>query len=116
MEIIRSFCRWVVAEGGAGWIVAVWFVVMAGQIAALRLHEKGRIADLTLGRILLAVRCLAASVFSVGAATLFLYGYLFDRQPYFIGAGVVGILSVLLWYSALRLGVAVPGKGCGPGG
>jgi hypothetical protein len=89
---------------------------MAGQIVALRLHEKDRITDLTLGRVLLAIRCFAASVFSFGAVILAAYAHLFGQQPYLIGAGIVGILSVLLWYSALSLGTAIPNKDCGPGG
>ena len=116
METIRSFCHYVVAGGGAYWIVGVWFLVMAAQILALRLHEKQRIADKTLGLALLGVRCFSASVFSFGALILAGYGYLCDQQPYLIGAGIVGILSVLLWYSALSFGTAIPNKDCGPGG
>lgn len=116
METIRSFCEWVVTGYGATALVAVWFIVMGGQIIAMRQREKGRITDMTLGRILLGVRCFAASVFSFGALILLGYGYLCDRQPYLIGAGIVGILSVLLWWSALRLGTAVPDRDCGPDG
>lgn len=116
MEYIRSFCHWVVAEGGAAWLVAVWFVVMAGQVTALSLHEKGRITDLALGRTLLAMRCFAASVFSFGSLILFAHAYFDGHTGYSLAGLVVGFLSVILWDGALRLGTAIPDRDCGPGG
>jgi len=108
MEFVRTLCEWGAVKPGLFICVVVWVTVLIVQSAALHIRHKGWIGDKTLGWSLLACRCYGALTFSFIALAFAGHGYFADVHHYYIGAGLIGILSLMLWWKALKLGTAVP--------
>jgi len=108
MEFVRTLCEWGAVKPGLFICAGVWVVVLIVQSAALHVRHKGWIGDKALGRALLACRCFSSLTFSFFALAFAGYGYFLGEHHYYIGAGIIGFISVILWWNALKLGIAVP--------